>query len=402
MAAFRYQALDASGKTLTGLLEADSARSARAQLRERGLLPIEISTVNANNPQSRAWGVRKRLPASELVMLTQQLSTLLNAGLPLEKALSAVLEQSEQARTRDVLATLRSQILEGKSFAQALTADGVFSPLYCSLVHAGEQSGHLDTVMARLAEYLDSRQATQQKVTLALAYPAVVTVVAIAVVIGLMTYVVPQVVSVFIETKQTLPLLTRMLVVASELVRQWGLVVFVGLLGLIWCLARAYRVAAFRLALHRQILRLPVIGRLVRALNTARMASTLSILVGSGVPLLTAMDTARGLLSMLPMQEALTEAINRVREGASLSRALSISRQYPPVLIHLIGSGEASGTLSTMLERAAQQQQQEVDRKLATFTTLMEPILILVMGAIVMVIVLAIMLPITEMNQMVR
>ena len=217
-----------------------------------------------------------------------------------------------------------------------------------------------------------------------------------------MTYVVPQVVSVFIETKQTLPLLTRMLVVASELVRQWGLVVFVGLLGLIWCLARAYRVAAFRLALHRQILRLPVIGRLVRALNTARMASTLSILVGSGVPLLTAMDTARGLLSMLPMQEALTEAINRVREGASLSRALSISRQYPPVLIHLIGSGEASGTLSTMLERAAQQQQQEVDRKLATFTTLMEPILILVMGAIVMVIVLAIMLPITEMNQMVR
>lgn len=403
MAAFRYQAIDTSGKAVTGLLEADSPRSARAQLRERGLLPVEIDVVSASSHAARGWGWRSRLPNVELVMLTQQLSTLLNAGLPLERALSAVLEQSEQVRTREVLATLRSHILEGKSFAQALAGVGtVFSPLYRSLVQAGEQSGHLDTVMARLASYLDQRQATQQKVSMALAYPAVVTVVAFAVVMGLMTYVVPQVVSVFVETKQTLPLLTRMLVGVSDAVRHWGWVAASAVIAVAWGLRRAYRLPLFRQAVHRRLLRLPVLGRLVRALNTARMASTLSILVGSGVPLLTAMETARGLVGMVPMQEALSDAMSRVREGASLSRALSASRQFPPVLIHLIGSGEASGTLAQMLDRAAQQQQQEVERRLATFTTLMEPLLILIMGGIVMVIVLAIMLPITEMNQMVR
>ena len=278
----------------------------------------------------------------------------------------------------------------------------MFFPLYRSLVQAGEQSGHLDTVMARLAEYLDKRQNTQQKVMLAMAYPAVVTVVAILVVAGLMSYVVPQVVSVFAQTKQTLPFLTRALVAASDFLRQWGVALLAGIVAALFLTVRALRAPALKRRFHARLLKLPVFGRLLRALNTARMASTLSILVGSGVPLLTALETARGLMTLLPMQDAVSEAMAKVREGVALSRALHATRQFPPVLIHLIGSGESSGTLAHMLDRAAQQQEQEVERKLATFTTLMEPLLILFMGGMVLLIVLAIMMPIIDMNQMVH
>ncbi|AAQ61474.1 type II secretion system inner membrane protein GspF [Chromobacterium violaceum] len=403
MAAFKYTAYDAAGKEQSGLLEADSARAARAQLRERGLLPVTVDGVSAKTGGAGSNVLRRGLPRAELVMITEQLSTLLNAGLTLEKALTAVTEQSENARSRTVLAALRSDILEGKGFAQALSsAPGVFSPLYRSLVQAGEQSGHLDMVMSRLAEYLDKRQNTQQKVTLALAYPAVVTLVAILVVAGLMSYVVPQVVSVFAQTKQSLPFLTRALVACSDFLRQWGVALLIGIAAAAFLIVRALRAPALKRRFHARVLKLPVFGRLFRALNTARMASTLSILVGSGVPLLTALETARGLMTMLPMQDAVADAMAKVREGVSLSRALNASRQFPPVLIHLISSGEASGTLSHMLDRAAQQQEQEVERKLATFTTLMEPLLILVMGGMVLLIVLAIMMPIIDMNQMVH
>ncbi|WP_199154400.1 type II secretion system inner membrane protein GspF [Chromobacterium sp. ASV23] len=403
MAAFKYTAYDAAGKEQSGLLEADSARAARVQLRERGLLPVTVDSVNAKTGGAASNVLRRGLPRAELVMITEQLSTLLNAGLTLEKALTAVTEQAENPRSRTVLAALRSDILEGKSFAQALSAaPGVFSPLYRSLVQAGEQSGHLDMVMARLAEYLDKRQNTQQKVTLALAYPAVVTLVAILVVAGLMSYVVPQVVSVFAQTKQTLPFLTRALMACSDFLRQWGVVLLIAIIAAVFLAVRAWRAPALKRRFHERVLKLPVFGRLFRALNTARMASTLSILVGSGVPLLTALETARGLMSMLPMQDAVADAMNKVREGISLSRALNASKKFPPVLIHLISSGEASGTLSHMLDRAAQQQEQEVERKLATFTTLMEPLLILVMGGMVLLIVLAIMMPIIDMNQMVH
>lgn len=403
MAAFKYTAYDAAGKEQSGLLEADSARAARTQLRERGLLPVTVDGVSAKTGGAGSNVLRRGLPRAELVMITEQLSTLLNAGLTLEKALTAVTEQSENARSRTVLAALRSDILEGKGFAQALSsAPGVFSPLYRSLVQAGEQSGHLDMVMSRLAEYLDKRQNTQQKVTLALAYPAVVTLVAILVVAGLMSYVVPQVVSVFAQTKQSLPFLTRALVACSDFLRQWGMALLIGIAVAAFLIVRALRAPALKRRFHARVLKLPVFGRLFRALNTARMASTMSILVGSGVPLLTALETARGLMTMLPMQDAVADAMAKVREGVSLSRALNASRQFPPVLIHLISSGEASGTLSHMLDRAAQQQEQEVERKLATFTTLMEPLLILVMGGMVLLIVLAIMMPIIDMNQMVH
>ncbi len=398
MAAFRYLALSDKGGEEKGMIEAESARSARTLLRERGLTLLQIEAENG-----KTGTVHKRLPNAELALFTQQLSTLLMAGLPLEKALMAAAEQSEHARTRAVVSALRGDIMEGQSLGQALARlPAVFGPLYISLVKAGEQSGHLDTVMARLADYLVKRQALQQKVTLALAYPAVVTVVAMLVVAGLMTYVVPQVVTVFIQTKQTLPLLTRMLVASSDFLRHWGwaLLLALALAGFAWW--RALRQDAFRRRVHQRLLSLPLIGRMLRAINTARMASTLAILAGSGVPLLTALETARGLVGLMPMQEALSEATARVREGVPLSRALAASRQFPPVLIHLIASGEASGTLAAMLERAAEQQQQEVERRVSTFTTLMEPLLILLMGGMVLIIVLAIMLPIIDMNQMVR
>ncbi len=401
MAAFKYTALDTAGKEHGGLLEADSARAARAQLRERGLLPLEIDSVAA--PRQGSSVLARGLPRAELVMFTQQLATLLDAGLPLERALAAIAEQSEHPRTRAVLAQIRSDILEGKSLAQALAgAPAVFNSLYRSLVQGGEQSGHLGQVMAKLAHYLDQRQHTQQKVALAMAYPAVVTVVALLVVSGLMAYVVPQVVSVFAQSKQTLPLLTRMLVASSHFLRDWGVVLLLLIVAATAALWRMLQVPALRRAWHGQLLRLPVIGRLLQALNTARMASTLSILVGSGVPLLTALDTARGIVSLIPMQDAIADTASKVREGMALSRALGSTRQFPPVLIHLIGSGEASGRLADMLDRAALQQQQEVERKLATFTTLMEPLLILVMGGLVLLIVMAIMMPIIDMNQMVR
>ena len=398
MALYRYLALDTAGREQKGSFDADNARAARALLRERGLTLLALDEVSA-----RCGSGGRRLPAAELLLLTQQLSTLLAAGLPLERALQAVAEQSEQAATRLLVGALRADIVEGKSLAQAMGAQPqVFFPLYLSLVRAGEQSGHLAEVMARLAEYLERRHALTQKVTLALAYPAVVTVVAVLVVAGLMSYVVPQVIGVFAQTKQTLPLITRLLIAASDFTRNWGWLIALALVAAGFAWRQALRGTAFRRAVHVRLLALPVIGRLMRAVNTARMASTLAILAGSGVPLLAALETAGGLVTLLPMREALEAAAAKVREGVPLSRALATGRQFPPVLIQLIASGEQSGKLPAMLERAALQQQAEVERRLSAFTALLEPLLILVMGGVVLAIVMAIMLPIIDMNQMVR
>lgn len=398
MALYRYLALDTAGREQKGSFDADNARAARALLRERGLTLLSLDEVSA-----RGGSGGRRLPAAELLLLTQQLSTLLAAGLPLERALQAVAEQSEQAATRLLVGALRADIVEGKSLAQAMGAQPqVFFPLYLSLVRAGEQSGHLAEVMARLAEYLERRHALTQKVTLALAYPAVVTVVAVLVVAGLMSYVVPQVIGVFAQTKQTLPLITRLLIAASDFTRNWGWLIALALVAAGFAWRQALRGTAFRRAVHVRLLALPVIGRLMRAVNTARMASTLAILAGSGVPLLAALETAGGLVTLLPMREALEAAAAKVREGVPLSRALATGRQFPPVLIQLIASGEQSGKLPAMLERAALQQQAEVERRLSAFTALLEPLLILVMGGVVLAIVMAIMLPIIDMNQMVR
>lgn len=406
MAAFRYEALDGTGSASHGVIEADGLRQARARLRELGLVAVAVQAVSQetlDGGEGRRWRWRSGISPAQLSLLTRQLATLLEAGLTIEQAFSALIEQSENEAVRQVLAGVRAELLAGHTLAQAMGRYGrVFPDIYRALVKAGEASGELSHVMLRLADYTESRQALRQKVGLAFVYPAIVTLVALLVVTGLLVYVVPQVVSVFQQSHQSLPFLTRLLIgLSSFLQASWFY-----LLGVLAAAGFAVHVLLrreeIRYRWHGRLLRLPVIGRLVRGINTARMASTLAILSGSGVPLLVSLQAAAGVVGNLPMRRALEDASRKVREGAGLSRALAVSGLFPPILIHLIASGEASGRLDAMLERAAAQQEQEVGSYTSVLTSLLEPVLILVMGGVVLTIVLAILMPIIEMNQMVR
>ncbi|MFA6921366.1 MAG: type II secretion system inner membrane protein GspF [Gallionella sp.] len=407
MAAFSYQALDSKGKLQRGVVESDTVRQARAALRESNLTVISIELVSQDAMQSNRDGRfqwrRGRLSVAQLSLITRQLATLLDASLTLEQALSALIEQSENETIRQVLAGVRTEVLGGNTFAKALGRyESVFPELYRALVTAGEASGELGRVMLRLADYTESRQALRQKVVLAFVYPVIVTLVALLVVGGLLIYVVPQVIGVFEQSHQTLPLLTRSLIWLSDTLQQtWGyLLLLVAAVGV--SIHLALRQPRLRYQAHLGLLKLPVLGRLVRGINTARMASTLAILAGSGVPLMTALHAAAGVVNNVPMRVALDEAAKKVREGVSLSRALSVSGYFPPLLVHLIASGESSGKLDVMLERAAAQQEQEVGNYTSILTSLLEPVLILTMGGVVLLIVLAILMPIIDMNQMVR
>jgi general secretion pathway protein F len=386
------------------MIEADSARLARSQLRNSGLFVIDVNAVVQAHPDSPRFRFgRDRVSLADLSLMLRQLATLLEAGLPLEQALSVLLEQGEDAAVRQLVAGLRSEVLAGHTLARAMDQyRHVFPEIHRALIRAGEESGDLAGIMDKLATYSENQQALQQKIGLAFIYPAIVTVVALLVVGGLLFFVVPQVVSVFQQSHQALPWLTRSLIwVCDALAYAWFyLLVLMGAAG--YAFHRAMQQETWRHRLHARTLRLPVIGRLIRGVNTARMASTLAILVGSGVSLLTALNAASGVVSNLPMRAALEDAARKVREGVSLSRALASSGLFPPVLIHLIASGESSGKLDTMLGRVAKQQEQEVSGYTATLTSLMEPLLILFMGGVVLVIVLAILLPIIQMNQLVK
>lgn len=408
MAAFSYEALDAAGRNAQGVIEADTLRQARANLRETGLTVVAMQAVTQDSLQTGAGGTgflrfRSGISSAQLSVMTRQFATLLAAGLTLEQALNALIEQSESETVRQVLAGVRGEILAGHTLAQAMSKyERVFPDIYRALVKAGEATGELGEVMSRLADYTESRQALQQKVGLAFVYPAIVTGVALLVVTGLLMYVVPQVVSVFQSSHQSLPLLTKILIgVSSGLQASWlYLVVFIA--GSVLTARMVLKREEVRFQWHLRLLQLPVIGRLVRGVNAARMASTLAILAGSGVPLLTSLQAAAGVVNNLPMRRALEEAAKKVREGVELSRALATSKLFPPILIHLIASGESSGKLDIMLDRAAVQQEQEVGNYTSVLTALLEPVLILTMGGVVLLIVLAILMPIIEMNQMVR
>ena len=408
MAGFRYEALDGDGRVKRGVLESDSPRQARAQLREQGLNPLQVMALaGGSEGGARAPGTRlpwrRGISRGDLAMLTRQFATLLGAGLTIEQTLNALIEQSENDTVRSVLAAVRGEVLAGHPVAQALASHpGDFPELYRTLVAAGEASGQLPQVMLRLAEYTEDRQALRSKVTLAFVYPAIVTLVAILVVTGLLTWVVPQVVQVFRNTHQTLPILTRALIALSDFLRAWGWLILLGVAGAVAVFLRALRDARLRTRWHALLLRVPVVGRLIRGLNTARLASTLAILVSSRVPLLGALTAGVGVISNLPMRQALVDAERQVREGASLSRALGATHMFPPVMVHLIAGGEASGTLDHMLERVAVIQAQEVENRVSIMTSLMEPLLILAMGAMVLLIVLAIRLPIFDLNQIVK
>jgi general secretion pathway protein F len=414
MAAFRFAAADAGGKEQSGVLEADSARVARQLLRSRGLIPLTVEAVMDDSGSRRGgFSLGRRLSQTELAVITRQLASLLGAQLPVSDALTVMVEQSEKQQVREIMASIRTDVLGGTSLSNALARHPrQFPEIYRALIAAGEESGKLGSVLESLADYVEERAKLQQKITLAFVYPAIVTLVAIAVVIGLLTYVVPQVVQVFANTKQALPLLTTMLIAVSGFVRAYGWVVATALVLAALFIQRALRVETIRRQWHRRILTLPVAGVLSRTMNTARFSSTLAILVGSGVPMLRSLQAAGETVTNLAMRGRVMEAVQRVREGFSLAKALRADideerrpghiKLFPPVLIHLIASGEATGRLPEMLSRAADIHSREAERRALFFTSLLEPILILTMGVVVMLIVLAVLLPIIEINQLVR
>ena len=402
MPAFRFEAAQPDGKFQKGILDADSARQARAMIRERGLVPLDVTAVE-NRDSAGSVVIGGRLKDTELALCTRQLASLLAARLPLERALSAVIEQAETGRVREKFAAVRSEVVGGSTLAHAMAKyPRDFPDTYRALIGAGEQSGDLARVMTRLADYVESRTALVSKVKLAFTYPAIVTLVALSVIIALMTYVVPKIVGVFEQTRQTLPFLTIALIRISDFLRSYGWVVLVAIVVAILLFRLALRSPTTKLAFHRWLLRLPLFGRLLRGVDAARFASTLGILMSSGVPMIRALETGAATLSNESMRGNVLDALSRVREGAPLARALGVGKQFPPMLIHMIASGEATGELPDMLERSAQQLSQEVERRTLAMTTLLEPLLILVMGGIVLLIVLAVLLPIIEINQLVK
>jgi general secretion pathway protein F len=399
---FRYQAYNVEGKLHKGVLEADSARQARAALRDQGLTPHRVEVIAANDP---AGGARLRpvsLSTAELTQLTRGLASLLEAGLTVEQAFNALIEQAENERLRQVLAALRGEVIAGNTIAKALESfPRVFSELYRTLIAAGESSGQLPRVLSKLADYLEDRQQLRARLSLALIYPAIVMGVALIVVGALLVYVLPQVVGVFQHAHQQLPLLTRGLIAFSVFLQAtWGLWVALAVAAAA-ALRFALKRASSRASIHRFLWRKPVIGRVLRHVDSARLAATLSILVGSRVPILQALDAGTGVMTLEPMRAALTSAARGVREGMPLARALAATSAFPPVMVHLIASGETSGRLDEALERAARQQQNDIAIRLAAFTALFEPAMILFMGAVVLTIVLAILLPIFELNRMI-
>ena len=399
MAAFHYEAVDAQGKLKRGVVEAETSRAVRDRLRDEGLFPTAIDA--AADAAQRVEHLR--LPPVLLTLATRQLATLVHSGMPLDQALAAVGEQADDARVTKVMNGLTAQVSAGESLALALAAwPRSFGGLYRALVAVAGETGRLPEVLSRLADYLEAREALKQRFTLALIYPALVTIIALAVIAVLLTYVVPQVVSVYQQSRQTLPWLTRALIAVSDFLRATGWLWLAALAGGAVAVALANRRAQFRARWHAMLLDMPVAGRLIVALDTARFASTLAILVGSGAPLLRALDAAAEVIWSVRVQRAARAAASLVREGVSLARSLREQRLFPPVLIHLVANGEASGQLAAMLERAAQELEREAERRLTWFAALLQPALIVLMGAIVLVLVLAVMLPIVSMNQLIR
>jgi general secretion pathway protein F len=408
MAGFEYQALDTNGRTVKGVLEGDAERHVRAQLRDQGLTPLKVEPIHARRGDTSAgekngFHLRRKLSSGDLALLTRQFSTLVRAGLTLEECLNVLVEQTESPRARTVLAGVRGRLLEGQSLARSMAAfPEAFPEIYRAMVDAGEQSGKLAEVLERLADYAENRESLRQKVMLAFIYPALVTLVAIGVIGLLLVKVVPEVTRVFTNTGQALPWITQVLIAISNFARASAWLWFIALLGGVAGIRVALRNEATRRRWHETLLRLPVLGRLARGINAARFADTLGILTASGVPLLNALHSAVQVVNNLPMRAAVEDTARQVREGGSLARALGKTKLFPPLVVHLIASGESSGKLDAMLTRAAEAQSRELEGWVKAFTALLEPLLILAMGLVVMFIVIAILLPIFEMNQLIK
>lgn len=405
MGAFEYKALDSRGREQKGLLEGDSARHIRQQLRERSLIPLQVEEVSEqeNTQRSRRQIFSRGVSVNDLALLTRQLATLSRAAIPLDEATSTVAKQSDKPRVKKLLLGVRSRVLEGYSLADGMRDyPHVFSEMYTATVAAGEQSGHLDLVLERLADYSEQRQQLQQRLQMALLYPVMLTVMSVLIVSFLLQNVVPKVVDVFTDTGQPLPWLTKALISVSEFTQNYFLLIIIMISGIAGLVAYLLRQPAIKKRFHHLVLGLPLIGSIVRGSSSARFARTLSILASSGVPILDALRIAAQVISNIAMREAVDTAARTVSEGSSLSTTLERSGYFSPMLISLIASGESSGNLEAMLERAAINQENELSSILSIMMGLLGPLLILLMGAVVLIIVLAILLPIFDLNMLVK
>ncbi|MCC5855668.1 MAG: type II secretion system inner membrane protein GspF [Idiomarina sp.] len=402
MPAYAYQALDSRGRRTSGVLEADTERQIRQQLREQGLLPVAVEPAAQQEQaeQRKRSLFQRRISTDDLALITRQLATLINAALPIEQALQAVADQTEKPRLQKMLMSVRSRVVEGYSLAEGMRDfPGVFDDLFCAMVAAGEKSGHLDEVLERLADYTEQQQAMKSQIMQAAVYPIVLTVVAIGVVAFLLAVVVPQIVEQFTDMGATLPWVTRLLIAISDWLQSYGIFLVLAILLSLVGWAQLMRKQEFRYKVHCKMLRIPFIGKLIRGVNTARFARTLSILSASAVPLLEGLRITSSVLGNLRMREVVEEAADRVREGSSLRAALAHSKLFPPMMLHMIASGERSGEIEQMLRRCADNQDNEFKNVVSVSLKIFEPVLILTMATIVLFIVLAIIMPILELNQ---
>ncbi|CAN5245626.1 type II secretion system inner membrane protein GspF [soil metagenome] len=404
MPAYKFEALDASGKATTGLLDAENAKAARSQLRAQALVPLEVALVASAGTGSEGLRFTRRVfNATGLAVWTRQLAGLVGSGLPLERALTALSEEAEDPRQRELVAHLRSEVNSGSPFARTLaSAPREFDEVYRGVVAAGEQSGALGAVLERLADDLEERQELKSKLICATLYPAIVSLIAVVIVIFLVTYVVPQVASVFTNSKRALPALTVAMLAISAFLRSWGWLVALVIGAVVGLLMLMLRNETFRQSFDAGWLTLPLIGKLSRGYNAARFSGTLAMLAGAGVPILKALQAAAETLSNRAMRADAMEALVQVREGAPLASALAGKKRFPGLLAMFARLGEQTGQLPLMLERAARQLGTEVQRRALQMATILEPLLIVAMGAVVMLIVLAVLLPIIQLNNYVK
>lgn len=404
MGAFEYVAMDQAGKQAKGLLEGDTPKHVRQLLRDRNLIPVSVTEVAQKEARrQRSFSFRKGISPADLALITRQLASLSQSGMPLEESLLAVSQQNDKPRTKSILLGVRSKVMEGYTLADGLSEfPQAFPELYRATVGAGEQSGHLDIVLERLADYTESRQVLRQNITNAMVYPIALIVMAIGIIGFMLATVVPKIVGVFESRAAELPGLTRGLIATSDFLQNHWLSLLVGIAAIAYGIWRILQHEGPRRSYHRFLLMMPISGKLTRGINTARFTRTLSILAGSGVPILEALKISAEVIENLPMRDAVVEATIRVREGAPISKSLAASKLFPPMMIHLISSGEAGGKLEEMLSRAATGQEREVNGLIATLLGILQPLVIVLMGGVVLTIVLAMLLPIFEINNLIR
>ncbi|AJQ95875.1 type II secretion system inner membrane protein GspF [Gynuella sunshinyii] len=399
MAAFDYIAIDEKGKRRKGVLEGDSPRQIRQMLRDKGWFPAEVELVKEKGGNASLGRKGPSVSSADLALLTRQLATLVGSGMPLEECLKAVAEQSESAKIRSMMMAVRGKVLEGHTLAQAFGEyPRAFPHLYRATVDAGEQSGHLEAVMDKLADYVEGQDATKKSIQMAAVYPTILVVIAFSIVVYLLNTVVPKILDVFISSNQELPKPTQILLSVSDFVRAYWLGMVVLVILLIFFNIWWGRTPGRKKIKDRFKLKLPLIGKMIKGFSTARFASTLATLGSSGVPLVDAMRIASQVIGNLEIQEKVTVATQKVSEGESLNKSLAATGYFPPMMIHMIASGEASGDLERMLERTANTQERTLKELISTMLTLLEPLMLVVMGMIVMLIVMAVVLPIAQLN----